>query len=86
MRTRKMEIGNRNLVGVRVRSARKSKGMKQGELLAEIQIRGIDMCHSELSKLEGQHRSVRDFELVALADVLGVSTDWLLGREAKNDG
>ena len=38
------------------------------------------MNASGLSKLEGQIRSVTDFELVALAKILGVSVDWLLGR------
>ena len=39
-----------------------------------------DMNASGLSKLEGQIRFVTDFELVALADILDVSVDWLLGR------
>ena len=34
-----------------------------------------------LSKLEGQIRFVTDVELVALADILEVSVDYLLGRE-----
>lgn len=33
-----------------------------------------------LSKLEGQIRHVMDYELSALADILNVSVDWLLGR------
>ena len=36
---------------------------------------------SGLSKLEGQIRFVTDVELVALADILEVSVDYLLGRE-----
>ena len=39
------------------------------------------MNASALSKLEGQTRSVTDFELVALAKILGVSVNWLLGLE-----
>lgn len=34
-----------------------------------------------LSLLEGQKRPVMDYELNALADILNVSVDWLLGRE-----
>ena len=34
-----------------------------------------------LSLLEGQKRPVSDIELNALADILNVSVDWLLGRD-----
>ena len=54
--------------------------MKQVELLAKLQVEGIDISIPALSLLEGQKRPVSDKELVALADVLGVSVDWLLGR------
>lgn len=81
MRLRKQALGNRNLVGAHVELARKNLGMKQKELLAQLQVNGIDMNASGLSKLEGQIRYVTDFELVALSNILNVSVDWLLGRE-----
>lgn len=81
VRLRKQALGNRNLVGARVEMARKSQGMKQKELLAQLQVNGVDMNASGLSKLEGQIRYVTDFELAALANILNVSVDWLLGRE-----
>ncbi len=55
--------------------------MKQVELLAKLQLAGIDMSVPALSLLEGQKRPVSDRELSALADILNVSVDWLLGRE-----
>ena len=69
-----------NIVGARVTMARKRQGMKQKELLAQLQVNGVDMNASALSKLEGQTRSVTDIELAALADILEVSVDWMLGR------
>ena len=72
MRLRKQELGDRNLVGSRVEAVRKQKGMKQKELLAQLQVNGGDMIASGLSKLEGQIRFVTDVELVALADILEV--------------
>ena len=81
MRTRKLELGNRNMIGARVTQARKAKGMKQVELLAKLQLAGVDLSVPALSLLEGQKRPVLDFELNALANILGVSVDWLLGRE-----
>lgn len=84
MRLRKQAPGTRNIVGARVEQARKNKGMKQKELLAQLQVHGVDMNASGLSKLEGQHRNALDYELYALAEILGVSVDWLLGREGGN--
>lgn len=81
MKTRKLELGTRNLVGARVTLRRQELDMKQVELLAKLQTSGIDISVPALSLLEGQKRPVSDFELCALADVLHVSVDWLLGRE-----
>ena len=80
MRIRKQPLDTRNICGARVEMARKNQGMKQKELLAKLQAAGIDLNASGLSKLEGQIRYVTDYELSALADILNVSVDWLLGR------
>ncbi|MBQ6864529.1 MAG: XRE family transcriptional regulator [Clostridia bacterium] len=81
MRIREQQLGTRNIVGARVEQRRKELGMKQKDLLTQLQIGGIDLNASGLSKLEGQIRSVSDYELVALAQVLEVSVLWLLGIE-----
>lgn len=81
MKTRKLALGNRNMIGARITEARLRMGMKQIDLLAKLQTSGIDISTPALSLLEGQKRPVSDFELCALADVLHVSVDWLLGRE-----
>lgn len=81
MRTRKQELGDKNIVGAKVEQQRKTIGMKQKELLAQLQIRGIDLNSSGLSKLEGQLRGVADYELKAIAEALGVSVNWLLDIE-----
>lgn len=78
MRTRKQELGDKNIVGAKVELQRKAIGMKQKDLLAQLQIRGVDLNSSGLSKLEGQLRGVADYELKAIAEVLGVSVNWLL--------
>ncbi len=79
MRLRKQPFGEKNICGKRVEERRKQLGMKQKDLLTQLQIRGVDLNSSSLSKLEGQVRSVYDTELPALAEVLGVSVDYLLG-------
>ena len=60
---------------------RKKQGMKQIDLLAKLQVSGVDISVPSLSLLEGQKRLVTDIELKALAEIFGVSADWLLGRE-----
>ena len=85
MRNRKPPLGTRNIVGAHVEQARKNQDMKQKDLLARLQTAGIDLDASGLSKLEGQARCVTDRELAALADILGVSVDWLLGREDRHE-
>ena len=69
MKPRRLELGNRNLIGARVTEARKALGMKQVELLAQLQLAGVDMSIPALSLLEGQKRPVSDIELNALADI-----------------
>ncbi len=81
MKTRKLALGDKNIVGARVTEARLAQNMRQNELLARLQTRGVDLSTPALSLLEGQKRPVSDIELNALADVLNVSVNWLLGRE-----
>ena len=81
VKTRKLEIGDRNLIGARVTKARQDLDMKQVELLAKLQLAGIDMSVPALSLLEGQKRPVSDIELNALEDIPNVSVAWLIGRE-----
>ena len=86
MRLRGQELGVKNLIGARVEFARKNLNMKQKELLAQLQVRGVDLTASALSKLEGQLRYATDIELLALADILSVSVLWLLtGEEGEKE-
>ena len=71
MKPRKLALGNRNLIGKRVTEARLAQGMKQVELLTQLQLSGIDMSIPALSLLEGQKRPVSDVELNALAECIG---------------
>lgn len=63
LNTRKSELGNRNIVGRRVTEMRKKQDMKQIELLAKLQVSGVDISVPSLSLLEGQKRLVTDIEL-----------------------
>ena len=83
MRLRGQPLGTKNLIGARVENARRNQGMKQKELLAQLQVRGVDLNASGLSKLEWQIRYVTDTELLALSQILGVSVMWLLTGEER---
>ena len=76
-------LGSENLVGQNIVLLRKRKNMKQTDLLAQLQVRGIDINQSALSDIEGQNRKVSDRELVAFADILGVSLDTLFASLQK---
>ena len=65
-------------------SARKSATppITQMDLIARLQILGIMLDQSTLSKIENQERPVTDIELIALAKALKVSTGWLLEEDS----
>ena len=81
MNKRKLALGNQNMIGNRVTEARQRIGIMQKDLLARLQVHGIDISSPALSLLEGKKRPVSDFELNALANILNVEVDWLLGRK-----
>ncbi len=81
MRTRKQQLGSRNIVGKTVEERRKALNMKQKDLLTQLQIKGIEINSSGLSKIEGQLRSVNDYELKALSEILDIGVNELLGIE-----
>ena len=78
-------VDRRNIVGNRIRQARKSAKppITQTDLAARLQIQGIRIERSGLSKIETGRRPVTDIEAVAFAKALKVSVAWLL--EEKND-
>lgn len=80
-----MEKKDKNLIGQRLRLARlmKKPVVRQKDLLARLEINGLHLSDSAISKIESGNRSVNDFELVALADALNVSVMWLLGKDTQ---
>ena len=80
MKPRSSEPGTKNIVGCKVVEIRKRRGIKQKDFLAQLQVLGLDISATSLSRLEGQYRLVQDFEVVILAKVLGITTDELLSE------
>jgi len=75
-------LGSRNTAGARIRETRKHRKIRPMDLLAKLQIAGVDISASTLSLIERQNRPLADWELRIFADILGVSTDWLIGKES----
>jgi transcriptional regulator with XRE-family HTH domain len=80
MKQRSNELGNKNIIGAKVVAYRKERGIKQKDFLAQLQVLGLDISATSLSRLEGQHRLVQDFEVVVLSRVLNVTADELLSE------
>lgn len=74
----------RNVVGLRIRQARKKAKppVTQLDLIARLQLLGLKMDQSTLSKIENGTRPVSDLEVLALAQALKVSASWLLGEKS----
>ena len=77
MKIRKKEYGTANMVGKRIEQLRKSRGIKQKDFIARIQIIGCDMNPTSYSKLEGQLRSATDREIYVIAKILNVKMEEL---------
>lgn len=56
-------------------------GLVTGRAGGEAAAAGLQLGQMAVSRIETGKRVVPDFELPILAEVLRVSTDWLLGKE-----
>jgi len=73
--------GTKNIVGRRVAEARRHcrPALTQDSLSGRLARVGIQLDRAAIAKIENNHRHVLDYELKALANVLGVEVNWLLG-------
>ena len=74
----------RNAVGDALRAARETQNLSQAELAAKLQLYGWDVGRTTWTKIELGERAVTDCELLAIADVLGLSLD-ALAKSAKRE-
>jgi HTH-type transcriptional regulator, cell division transcriptional repressor len=70
----------KNIIGTRVRLTRKKmkEPITQQDLSARLGVMGINIDRVSISKIESGHRFVADFEVLAIAEALDVSVEWLL--------
>lgn len=81
MKERQHPLGDKNVIGAKITLLRQKQGMKQKDLLAKLQVEGVEINASSLSKLEGQTRSVTDKEIIAFTRIFNVSVEALLLEE-----
>lgn len=74
--------GKKNICGDRLREARVVRRLRQEDLAAQIQLKGINMERDSISRIEIGTRFVSDFELKIFAEVLGVSDAIEMARDA----
>lgn len=73
--------GKNNVCGEKVASLRKQIGISQRELADRLQLAGLDIDKNAVQRIECGKRFVTDIEIVALAKVLAVGAEELLGIE-----
>jgi len=73
----------KNIIGKRVAEGRRNckPPLTQDALSGKLARVGIQLDRAAIAKIENNHRHVLDYELKALARVLGVDATWLLGDE-----
>ena len=67
----------KNITGKKIRSFRRKKKITQIQLAARLNTLGIDFDQSSISKIENQTKVLLDFEVKAIAQVLGISIEKL---------
>lgn len=72
----------KNKAGRRIRVARMMQNprMNQDDLVAKLQLEGLNISKNTLSRMELGERYITDLELIALSKVLKVSILWLLEK------
>lgn len=75
--------GEKNISGDRIHQARTAMRLSQADLAARMQVNGVTIEREAISKIETGDRFVTDYELMVFAKVLGVSVEWLIGQDKK---
>lgn len=61
-----------NFSGKLIAEKRKELKMSQNMLAGKMQLMGVNIGKNDISKLESQNRTIKDYELIALKDILNL--------------
>lgn len=76
---------SKNIIGNRVKALRKSKRLTQKQLAEKLQLAGYDFSELTILRIEKGDRFVPDYEVLAIANFFGITTDELLKNNAITD-
>lgn len=71
--------GNQNIIHIRLKQARKSARLSQEQVVAQMQLRNINMNQQMYSLMENNKRFASDYEIACLCEIFKVEPSWLLG-------
>lgn len=66
-----------NIVGEKVRKFREERKLSQKEFSEKLETQAIYICRGSISRIESHERTVIDFELRAMAEILRVPIEEL---------
>ncbi len=69
-----------NISGENIKEIRKNKHYSQDDLATKLQLKGLPVTASTISKIESKDRSVSDKELLAFSKVLNTSAQDLISK------
>lgn len=69
---------SKNIIGSNLKKLRKNAGMTQKMLAEKLQLEGQEFTDLTILRIEQGSRFVPDYEIVALAEFFGITTDELL--------
>lgn len=72
----------RNIIGKRVKEGRKKLNLSQEELAAKLESSGWKINRVGIAKIETGLRQVTDIQVMILAKILKVPSDWLLDQDS----
>ena len=70
--------GMMNVAGANINYYRTKLGMSAQKLSDKLMILGLDIHRQSIFQMEAGKRTITDYELVVIAQVLGTTTDMLL--------
>ena len=76
-------VQHKNIIGPRVKKARKEVGVTQADLAAQLQVLGITIDRSAIAKIETGRRPISDIEVAAISKILKVKIDWLFAEHGE---
>lgn len=76
MKTKKLN-GNFNVVGLNIKKYRELNKLSQRDLSDKLLLCGVNLYHSDISRIENLQLFVRDYELKAICKILNITLEQL---------